>query len=160
MNVSAELSPRSRRAHFCKCTRRIFRLNFRIGDRAKKILGALGAWLEVYAGATGAACAKLPTAEELAKGEKRKRIGVKIWCECEVTHVANGETTLEDPDSGTCKKLAKAGAVRVRWPEDLTRDTPEPETFSWHILQDALWREDKHMGWRYSMRNCGEHHDA
>ena len=74
-----------------------------------------------------------------------------------MTHVANGETTLEDPDSGTCKKLAKAGAVCVRWPEDLTRDTPEPETFSWHILQDALWREDKHMGWRYSSAQLEKH---
>ena len=50
-------------------------------------------------------------------------------------HVANGTTTVVDPESASCRKLAEAGAVRIRWPEDLTRKVPEPETFSWHILQ-------------------------
>ena len=82
-----------------------------------------------------------------------------MWCECEVTHVANGTTTLVDPDSGKCKKLAEgeAGAVRIRWPEDLTRKVPEPEGFSWHILQNALWRSDKHLGWRYSAGQLKKH---
>lgn len=26
----------------------------------------------------------------------------------------------------------------------------EPETHSWHIFQDALWNEDKHLGWRFT----------
>ena len=49
-----------------------------------------------------------------------------------------------------CKKLKEAGAVRVRWPEDMTREVKEPETFSWHILQKPLWCAHAHMGWRYS----------
>ena len=92
-----------------------------------------------------------PTEEELAKGEKRKKIQVKIWCAGEVVLVANGTTTTEKPENAKCKKLAQAGAVRIRWPADEERH--EPETFSWHILQDALWgsrNTDVHMGWRFS----------
>ena len=96
---------------------------------------------------------RLPTADEIANGEKRKKIGVPIWCEGEVVLVADGIATLERPESARCKKLAEAGAVRIRWPEDLTLEVPEPETFTWHILQDALWgsrNRDAHMGWRFS----------
>ena len=92
-----------------------------------------------------------PTPEEIANGEKRKKIGVPIWCEGEVVLVANGTTTTENPESARCKKLAAAGAVRIRWPADLTREVPEPETFGWCILQDADFnprRKDRHMGWR------------
>lgn len=38
---------------------------------------------------------RAPTAVEIAKGEKRKKIGVPIWCEGEVVLVANGTTTTE-----------------------------------------------------------------
>ena len=66
--------------------------------------------------------------------------------------VANGTTTTErQPQTAHCKKLAQAGAVRIRWPADLTREEPEPETFMWCILQDADFnprRKDSHMGWR------------
>ena len=91
-----------------------------------------------------------PTAEEVAKGEKRKRIGVPIWCEGEIVLVANGTTTKEQPEKATCSKLAKAGAVRIKWPADLTREVPEPESFTWSILQEANWRKDGHLGWRFS----------
>jgi hypothetical protein len=91
-----------------------------------------------------------PTAAEIAKGEKRKKIGVPIWCEGEIVLVANGTTTKETPDSARCKKLAQAGAVRIRWPEDLDREVPEPEQFTWHILQEATWNQDVHLGWRYT----------
>ena len=67
--------------------------------------------------------------------------------------VADGVATTERPESARCKKLAEAGAVRIRWPEDLTREVPEKETFSWHILQNELWgsrNRDVHMGWRFS----------
>ena len=110
----------------------------------------IGKWIEVC----WARYWRKPTDEEKAKGDKRQRIYQKIWCECEVTHVANGTTTTEDPDSATCKKLADAGAVRVRWPEDLTREVPEKETFSWHIFQNGLWnpRKDAHLAWRFAER--------
>ena len=89
-----------------------------------------------------------PTDEEKAKGEKRKRIGVKIWCEGEAVLVANGTTTKENPESAKAKKLAEAGAVRIKWPAD--KERKEPESFTWHIFQTALWREDAHLGWRFS----------
>ena len=91
---------------------------------------------------------RTPTAEEVAAGEKRKKIGVKIWCEGKVTHLANGTTTTANPDNIRCKKLADAGAVRIRWPEDLDREVPEPESFTWSILQAANFNKDAHLGWR------------
>ena len=39
-----------------------------------------------------------------------------IWCTSTVTHLANGTTTTTNPDNVKCKKLADAGAVRIRWP--------------------------------------------
>eukprot|EP00966_Prymnesium_polylepis_P090278 2090845-Prymnesium_polylepis.1 len=63
---------------------------------------------------------RVPTAEEIAKGEKRKKIGVKIWCEGEIVLIANGTTITENPENAKCKKLAKAGAVRLKWPADHT----------------------------------------
>ena len=91
-----------------------------------------------------------PTEEEIAKGDKRKKIQEKIWCEGEVVLVANGTTTTEQPENAKCKKLAQAGAVRIKWPADKARE--EPETFSWHILQDADFapRKDCHLAWRLS----------
>ena len=86
-----------------------------------------------------------PTDEEKAAGEKRKKIGVKIWCEGKVEQVANGTT---DKESTRCKNLLKAGALRIRWPADLVRK--EPETLSWHVFQDADWNQDAHLGWRFT----------
>ena len=68
-----------------------------------------------------------PTDEEKAAGEKRKKIGEKIWCEGKVEQVANGMT---DKESVRCKNLLKAGALRIRWPADPVRK--ELETLSWH----------------------------
>ena len=104
-----------------------------------------------------------PTADEIAKGEKRKKIGVPIWCAGEVVLVADGVATKERPESAKCKKLAEAGAIRIRWPEDLSREVPEPETFSWHILQEPLWgsrNKDVHMGWRFSPAELKKRADA
>ena len=106
---------------------------------------------------------RAPTADEIVNGEKRGRIGVPMWCAGEVMLVADGVSTKERPESARCKKLAEAGAVRIRWPEDLTRKTPEPETFSWHILQNALWgsrNRDAHMGWRFSPAELKKRADA
>ena len=89
-----------------------------------------------------------PTDEEKAKGEKRKKIGVKIWCEGEVVLVANGTTTTENPENAKCKKLAKAGAVRIKWPADADRN--EPESFTWSIFQETNWNKDAHLGWRFT----------
>ena len=93
---------------------------------------------------------RTPTPAEIAKGEKRKKIGVPIWCEGEIVLVANGTTTTQNPENARCKKLAEAGAVRIRWPADLTRTVPEPESYTWSILQEANWRKDGHLGWRFS----------
>lgn len=95
---------------------------------------------------------RTPTAEEVAGGEKRKKIGVPIWCTGTVTHLANGTTVTTNPDNIRCRALADAGAVRIRWPEDLDREVPEPESFSWHILQNANWNppRDTHLAWRFT----------
>ena len=69
-------------------------------------------------------------------GEKRKKIGVKIWCEGEVVQVANGTTDKESP---RCKNLLQAGALRIKWPEDKDREVPEPESFTWNIFQETDW---------------------
>ena len=65
---------------------------------------------------------------------------------------AHGTTTLEKPENATCKKLADAGAVRIRWPADPARK--EPETRSWYILQDVKWAngrsKDAHLSWRFT----------
>ena len=106
---------------------------------------------------------RTPTPDEIANGEKRKKIGVPMWCIGEVVLVADGVATTERPESAKCKKLAEAGAIRIRWPEDLSRQVPEPETFSWHILQDALWgarNKDVHMGWRFSPAELKKRADA
>ena len=50
--------------------------------------------------------------------------------------------------SPTSKKLAKAGAARIRWPADAERD--EPESWSWEILTEANFNDDVHIGWRLS----------
>ena len=89
-----------------------------------------------------------PTEEEVAKGDKRKNIQIFMWCECDVVLVANGTTTTQNPENAQCKKLAKAGAVRVKWPADVDRN--EPESFMWLILQDDDFAPDKdrHLAWR------------
>ena len=74
----------------------------------------VGSWLEICW--LGALLAHTHHTEEIAKGDKRKKIQEKIWCEGEVVLVANGTTTTENPENAKCKKLAKAGAVRVKWP--------------------------------------------
>ena len=65
---------------------------------------------------------------------------------------AHGTTTLEKPENATCKKLADAGAVRIRWPAD--KERKEPETRSWYILQDAKWANGRskgaHLSWRFT----------
>jgi hypothetical protein len=57
-------------------------------------------------------------------------------------------TTTTSPDSAKCKTLAKAGAVRIKWPADAERE--ESETYTWSILQDANWCQDSHLGWRFT----------
>ena len=59
-----------------------------------------------------------PTDEEMASGEKRKKIGVKMWCEGTVEQVANGTSVKETP---RCKSLLKAGALRTVSGGRLTR---------------------------------------
>ena len=59
----------------------------------------------------------------------------------EVVQIANGAS-----DTGTLNKMTEengdlphalsgdhAGAVRIKWPADLTREVPEPESWTWVI---------------------------
>jgi hypothetical protein len=110
-----------------------------------------GTWLEI--------CWRYwrtPTEEEVAAGEKRKKIGVKIWCEGEVTQVADGKTMRKTKNKNS--PLVEAGAVRVRWPEDKERN--EPETFSWHVLQASDWNADAHLGWRFTKAELAKRSEA
>eukprot|EP00965_Chrysotila_dentata_P146972 4852092-Pleurochrysis_carterae.AAC.1 len=52
-----------------------------------------------------------------------------MWCEGEVVSVANGES---DKRSERARTLLPAGALRLKWPEDVERE--EPESFTWTIL--------------------------
>lgn len=100
------------------------------------------------------------TPEEIAKGENRKKIAEKIWCEGEVVLIANGTTTPENPENARCKKLAAAGAVRIKFPADEARG--EPEHFVWSILQDADFNphKDKHLAWRLSAKELQKRAEA
>jgi hypothetical protein len=69
-----------------------------------------------------------------------------MWCVGVIVQVANGTTDKESP---RCRTFLEAGAVRIKWPADEARE--EPESFTWNILQDADWREDTHLGWRFTM---------
>ena len=89
---------------------------------------------------------RAPTDEEKAAGEKRKKIGVKIWCEGTVEQVANGL----DKETARHKSPLAKGALRIRWPADRTREVPEPETLSWHIFLDTDWNQHAHLGWRFT----------
>ena len=75
--------------------------------------------------------------------------------------IANGTSTKENPDGGDrCKKLAQAGAVRIRWPEDLNREVPEPVHYTWNILQEATWNADVHLGWRFTATELSKRVEA
>ena len=96
------------------------------------------------------------TEEERKAGDKRKKRAVDIWCECEVVQVANGTTdtgrlgVMQPEQPVKCKTLLGAGAVRLKWPEDLDREVPEPESFTWIILTKANWNAEVALGWRFS----------
>ena len=83
----------------------------------------------------------------MKKGEKRKKIGEKMWCEGEVVEVPN-DTTDTSKLTTKCKKLVEAGAVRIKWPEDT--DFDEPERCIWTVLKPKDFGEQVHLGWRYA----------
>lgn len=95
------------------------------------------------------------TDEERAAGDKRKKRAVDMWCEGEVVQVANGKTDKESP---SCKKLLEAGAVRMKWPADPTRE--EKETFTWCILTDGNWNEEAVLGWRFAAAELAKRQEA
>ena len=70
--------------------------------------------------------------------DKRKKKACDIWCTGEVVQIANGASdtgTLNKmtEEKVTCRSLLQAGAVRIKWPADLTREVPEPESWTWVI---------------------------
>ena len=78
-----------------------------------------------------------------------------MWCTGEVVQIANGTSdtgTLNKmtAEKATCRKLLDAGAVRIKWPADLTREEPEPESWTWVILEKPNWNTEAVMGWRFS----------
>ena len=77
--------------------------------------------------------------------ETQKRKSYYIWCTGEIEQVANGTTDKRSP---ACRNLLDAGAVRIKWPED--KERKERESYTWIIFQNALWNQDKHLGWRFS----------
>ena len=48
------------------------------------------------------------------------------------------------------------GAVRIRWPEDKSRD--EPESFVWSVLKPADWNREVHLGWRFDAAQLAKEH--
>ena len=78
-----------------------------------------------------------------------------IWCTGEVVEVANGRTTKKTAGDGIDSRTVKEtkggvlpwNAVRVRWPEDKSRN--EPETFVWTLLYPADFNKERHLSWRY-----------
>ena len=48
--------------------------------------------------------------------------------------------------------------MRIKWPEDKDRD--EPESYTWNILQDANWNEDRHLGWRFTAGELAKRREA
>lgn len=70
---------------------------------------------------------------------------VYLWAEGEVVQVADGET---DKMSARCKKILPAGAVRIKWPEDVEYD--ESESYVWSILKPSAFNKDVHLGWRFA----------
>ena len=87
--------------------------------------------------------------------DKRSKKACDIWCTGEVVQIANGTSdtgTLNKmtAEKVTCRKLLDAGAVRIKWPADLAREVPEPESWTWVILEKAGWNADAVMGWRFA----------
>ena len=87
--------------------------------------------------------------------DKRSKKACDIWCTGEVVQIANGTSdtgTLNQmtAEKVTCRKLLDAGAVRIKWPADLDREVPEPESWTWVILEKAGWNADAVMGWRFA----------
>ena len=67
-----------------------------------------------------------------------------IWCSGEVVEIADGQKTKKSPK---CKSPLPWGAVRIRFPEDRSRD--EKETFSWVVLKPVDFNREVHLGWRF-----------
>lgn len=61
------------------------------------------------------------------------------------TQVADGQT---DKKSSCAKKILPAGAVRIKWPQDVEFD--EEESFVWSILNPNNFNKDVHLGWRFA----------
>ena len=104
------------------------------------------------------------TAAEKAAGDKRQKRAVDIWCECEAVQVANGTSdtgrlnVMQPEAAPKCKTLLDAGAVRLKWPEDLNRE--EPESFTWCILTKANWNAEAVLGWRFTAAELKKRREA
>ena len=59
--------------------------------------------------------------------------------------VANGTTDKRTP---LCRTLLDAGAVRIKWPEDV--DFDEKESAIWSVLKKEDFNKQRHLGWRWS----------
>ena len=98
-----------------------------------------------------------PVNDPTGKDKRKKRV-VDIWCEGEVVKIANGTTDKEDPNRATCKKLAQAGAVRVKWPADAEGD--DEESFNRCILTKENWNAEAVMGWRFTVGELRKRSEA
>lgn len=64
---------------------------------------------------------------------------------CCAPQAADGESDKKTP---RCKKVLPAGALRIKWPADVTFD--EDESFVWSILHPKSFNRDVHLGWRFA----------
>ena len=47
-----------------------------------------------------------------------------------------------------CSKILPAGALRIKFPEDV--DFDEEEHFVWCVLKPCAFNKDTHLGWRFA----------
>lgn len=70
---------------------------------------------------------------------------VAVPCRAQVEQVANGTTDKRTP---RCSTLLEAGAVKIKWPEDV--EFEEKEGAIWSVLKAEDFNRQRHLGWRFS----------
>lgn len=61
--------------------------------------------------------------------------------------IADGE---KDKRTQRCRKILPAGAVRIKFPQDI--DFDESEHFVWCILNPKHFNQEVHLGWRLTAK--------
>lgn len=77
-----------------------------------------------------------------------EKVGVALTVRrtfCIVLQAADGKTNKRTP---RCTKILPAGALQIKWPQDIEFD--EEESFVWSILNPCNFNKDVHLGWRFA----------